>query len=73
MLDDLRNSASEFIEEEEPASPPQPLPRPPRQSEPFLGMTAPQRFVLVLMIFLMVMVLGVFFLFATDSIFLPFF
>lgn len=69
MLDDLRNSASEFIEDE----PIVPEPKPKRRSEPFLGMTAGQRFVLVLMIFMMIVVLGLFFLFATDSIYLPFF
>ncbi len=69
MLDDLRNSASEFVEEE-----PGVLEiKPQRSAEPFLGMTAGQRFVLVLMIFLMLVVLGFLFLFATDSIYLPFF
>ena len=69
MLDDFRRSASEFVEEE-----PSPLPAPPpKPQEPFLGMTASQRFVLALMIFLMVCVLGFVFLFATDSIYLPFF
>lgn len=69
MLDDLRNSASEFIEEEQPT----PEPTSQRRSELFLGMTAAQRFVVVLMIFLMIVVLGFLFLFATDSIYLPFF
>ena len=69
MLDDLRNSASEFIEDE----PIVPEPRPQRRAEPFLGMTAGQRFMLVLMIFLMIIVLGLIFLFVTDSIYLPFF
>ena len=65
----MRNSASEFIEEEQPA----PEQKPQRQGEPFLGMTAGQRFTVVLMIFLMIVVLGFLFLFATDSIYLPFF
>jgi hypothetical protein len=69
MLDDFRRSAEEVIEEEQPA----PLPTPRKPAEPFLGMTASQRFVLALMIFLMVCVLGFVFLFATDSIYLPFF
>ena len=72
MLDDLRNSATQFIEEEPPA-PELKLERSASPTGLFLGMTATQRFVLVLMIFLMVIVLGVLFLFATDSIYLPFF
>ena len=63
MLDDLRHS-TEFFEEEV---------RPVEEDRPgFLGMTAGQRFVLVLMLFLMVVVLGALFLFVTDSIYLPF-
>lgn len=63
MLDDLRNTASEFVEEES---------RKVEAERPgFLGMTAGQRFVLVFMLFLMVVVLGFIFLFVTDSIYLP--
>jgi hypothetical protein len=73
MLDDLRNSASEsFPEEEENITQQHEVirlrPRPP--SEPFLGMTAQQRFVVALMLFLMVSVLGALFLVATESVYL---
>ena len=76
MLDDLRNS-SVFIEEEE-----EPAPEVQAQSHrlraraggsgKFLGMTAVQRFILSLMLFMMVFILGVIALIATDSIYLPF-
>lgn len=72
MLDDLRNSSS-FIEEEPPVEE-QPQPKrfiQPRK-ETFLGMTAPQRFALSLLLFLMVCVIGVFALLFTGSISLPF-
>lgn len=73
MLDDLRNSASDSYKEEEenPAKPHEVIrlrPRPP--SEPFLGMTAQQRFVVALMLFLMVSVVGALFLVVTDSVYL---
>jgi hypothetical protein len=72
MLDDLRNSASRSYEEDQSQSPH------PREAlrvklvepEPFLGMTAPQRFVVALMIFLMVSVLGALLLVVTDKLFI---
>jgi hypothetical protein len=72
MLDDLRNSGSQFIEDEEPQ--PQPLPRkmPARRRKPFLGLTPPQRFMLALMLFLAVLMLGAFCLVVTGRIVLPF-
>lgn len=72
MLDDLRNSSS-YIEEEPAAEPPvhrRPVRR--RQKETFLGMTAAQRFIISLMLFLMICVLGIFALLFTNSIVLPF-
>lgn len=69
MLDDLRSSASTFIEEEENAPvfvEPQ-LVQPKAPDKLFLGMTAPQRFVLSLMLFLMVSVLGLLLLVITDK------
>ena len=52
MLDDLRNSA-DFKEE------PQAVPGKKRKkSKKFLGMTAPQRFIFVLMLLILVVVLG---------------
>lgn len=74
MLDDLRNSSA-FIEEEEPAAEQQEMVRrrPSRRSKStFLGMTAPQRFFLSLMLFLMVLVLGIAALIATESIYIAF-
>lgn len=76
MLEDLRNSSS-FIEEEEPQGGQEQeavLQQRSRQrrKETFLGMTAQQRFILSLMIFFMVCVLGVFALIASGSINLGF-
>jgi len=69
MLDDLRNSAKEsYIEEEVlPVSPL--LESKPRKN--FLGMTAPQRFVLSLLLLFAVIVLGSFCLLITGKIFIP--
>jgi len=78
MLDDLRNSAAENMEEEQ--SPleaeilQRPRPRPAARRKPgFLGMTPPQRFVLALMLFLLTCVMGVFCLVITGAVYLPFF
>lgn len=77
MLDDLRSSSS-FIDDEEetPAEETQVAYHRPvrrrRKEQPFLGMTAQQRFLVSLMIFMMVCVLGVFALVVTGSISLPF-
>jgi hypothetical protein len=75
MLDDLRNSSS-FIDEEPPA-PEQEPPRPRaalrrRQKDQFLGMSAQQRFILSLMLFLMLCVIGTFALLLFGKIALPF-
>ncbi len=80
MLDDLRNSAAKSFQEEEEEQEkdkmaPQThevirLRRSPRDSGPFLGMTAQQRFVVALMLFLMVSVMGVLLLVATDKVFI---
>ncbi len=67
MLDDLRNLASQPAEEE---------PEPERKHENrrkspesnFLGMTAAQRFVVALLLFLMVLILGTLFLVVTDKV-----
>lgn len=80
MLDDLRN-ASAYIEEEEeePIPQAQTVVRPRRvrsyaaqSSGKLLGMTAVQRFILSLMLFMMVLILGVIALVASGSIYLPF-
>ncbi len=74
MLDDLRNSSA-FLEEEEPEQEQQELSRRParKPTEPFLGMTAPQRFVLALMLFFMVCMLGSFTLVLTGKMIFPVF
>lgn len=71
MLDDLRNSASNSFQEEE--SPAEQEIVPTRRREPFLGMSAGQRFVIVLMLFLMTIVLSAGCLILTGRVVLPFF
>lgn len=71
MLDDLRNSATGG--NDAPQSPPpfrEELPR--RRSEPFLGMTPVQRFVLVLLIFMLTCVVGTAALVLSGAVYLPF-
>jgi len=73
MFDDLRNTAMTPYEEEaaeEAAEPTQPVEviRP-----PFLGMTAPQRFVLALLVLLMILIFSTFLLVLTGKIVLPFY
>jgi hypothetical protein len=80
MLDDLRNSASNSFQDEDEEEEEQSRPQKARevirirptniQSGPFLGMTPEQRFVVALLIFLMVTVLGVLLLVATQKVFL---
>jgi hypothetical protein len=70
MLDDLRNSAQnpfldeENLQEEEEAS------KKPRGKGNFLGMTAPQRFVVSVFLFLMVLILGVFLLILFQKVYI---
>lgn len=64
MLDDLRNSASNSYDEP-PAEPQQPKAGP---EKPFLGLTAPQRFVVALLLFLVVVIIGALFLVAMDKV-----
>lgn len=73
MLDDLRSSSS-FIEEEEPQEEQEVVRQRAtrRKQEPFLGMTAPQRFILSLLLFFMVCVLASFALILTQKVILPF-
>jgi hypothetical protein len=76
MLDDLRNSAVEsYAEESAPSgeSAPPPRRRSRNQESYFLGMTAPQRFIIAIMLFMMVCLLGSFCLILTDKVWLPFF
>ena len=74
MLDDLRNSASQSFQEEEPAPvETSEMDSQSSNSAPFLGMTAAQRFVIALLLFLMTCVFGSFCLLATQKVVLPFF
>ena len=75
MLDDLRNSSTFMDEEEESQEQEESVRRRPlhRRKEPFLGMTAPQRFVVSLLLFMMVCVVGAFGLMLTEKIVVPFF
>ncbi len=80
MLDDLRNSAANsFQEEDEEKEQDKMAPQTHevirlrhsrRESGPFLGMTAQQRFVVALLVFLMVSVMGVLLLVAADKVFI---
>ncbi len=76
MFDDLRNSAT-FIEEETPQEP-EPggkKAKSKKKSQPrttFLGMTAPQRFVISIFIFMMVCLVGTFAMVLFEKMYLPF-
>ncbi|HBX70271.1 MAG TPA: hypothetical protein DEH25_13065 [Chloroflexi bacterium] len=69
MLDDLRDSAG--FEEEEKDYNYQEAPAPAAAQKQLLGMTPVQRFVIAFMIFMMVCILGSFFLLITETIWLP--
>lgn len=68
MLDDFRNAAAASFQEDE--TPPAPL-LPKRKKRQFLGMTAVQRFVLALAIFLTTLIVGALCLILTGKIYLP--
>ncbi len=74
MLEDFRKSASNSFQEEDPEQSPKPHEviqiHPPAPQQPFMGMTAPQRFVVSLMLFLMVSVLGALILVVGEKVFL---
>ena len=81
MLDDLRNSSSFLDDEEEDNQPEQKTEQPVARRSParrrsrqkkFLGLTAQQRFIVSLALFMMVCILGTFVLFITQTISLPF-
>jgi hypothetical protein len=73
MLDDLRNTANQTQEGETPEMQSLVEEMPVEEERHFMGMTAPQRFIIVLMLLMMVCVVGVFFLMITQSISLPIF
>jgi hypothetical protein len=67
MLDDLRSSAT--YQDEEPEEQNNSRAGSARRSDSrFLGMTAPQRFVIVLMLFMMMCIFGSFALIVTGSV-----
>jgi len=73
MLDNLRDSAeqSPFFQEEEPVEEAEAV-KAVQPKAPFLGMTSAQRFVIAIMLFLMVCVLGSFCLLISEKVVLPF-
>ncbi|MBI3158558.1 MAG: hypothetical protein HYZ26_03035 [Chloroflexi bacterium] len=71
FLDDLEMELSDEPAADEPAPEPRAR-RAPRASRRIFGMTAPQRMIIALMLFMSVCILGSFFLLVTDSIGLPF-
>ncbi len=71
MLDDLRNSAGSSFFEEDPLDQRPEKPEQVRRRGEFLGMTAPQRFVIAFFLFLMVAILGVFVLILFQKVALP--
>ncbi len=77
MFDDLRRSAQESYEKDQQ---PEPTPeveveeeKPRKESATFLGLTAPQRFIISLFILMMTCLLGGFCLVLTDKVVIPFF
>lgn len=74
MLEDFRKSASNSYQEEEQEQSPKPHDviriQPSASDTPFMGMTSQQRFVVALMLFLMVSVLGALILVVGDKVFL---
>jgi hypothetical protein len=74
MFDDLRAQASEMEFEDEPEEDAYAFKLdPPRRRGPFLGMSAPQRFVIAVMMLLMACILSSFCLLVTEKIWLPIF
>jgi hypothetical protein len=79
MFDNLRQKSAEqaeFLSDEVPAAPAADAtaaPRPPRVAGPLLGLSPAQRFLLAVILFLNVTVLGCFALLVFQKISLPFF
>jgi hypothetical protein len=71
MLDDLRNSVNSELSEEIPAEESNNEIAPKKSRGPILGMTAPQRFIIAVFIFLMVAVLGIFILILFQKVYPP--
>ncbi len=68
MLDDLRNSAASSYEETIPPEVDARREKKKRARGPFLGMTSVQRFVVVLMLFILVIILGTLCLLLTGRV-----
>ena len=73
MLDDLRNAAANPPELPPDQTPPSGFSPRQRRTGSFLGMTAGQRFVLVLLLFMMSCVMGAGCLLLTGKVYLPIF
>ena len=73
MLDDLRNAAANPPELPPDQTPPPGYPPRQRRGGTLLGMTPGQRFVLVLLLFMMSCVMGIACLVLTGKVYLPFF
>lgn len=76
MLDDLRNSAaSSYLEDEPTPETHEPSPEKKKAKKNtdarFLGLTAPQRFIVVLLLMMMTCLLGTFVLILTGKVWLP--
>ncbi len=71
MLDDLRNSVNSEYSEEVSAEDSAVEYTQRKSRGKFLGMTAPQRFIIALFIFLMVAVLGIFVLIVFQKVYPP--
>lgn len=74
MLDDLRNSASSYIEEEKLVEKAEVISRQKKaRQKNFLGLTAPQRFIIALVLFFMTCACGTFVLMIFEKVVPPFF
>lgn len=71
MFDDLRDTSSPFLDEEEKPEAPRPR-RHKKDAVGFLGMTASQRFVLAILLFFLVCACGAFVLILGGKVSLPF-
>ena len=77
MLDDLRNNNQESQDQVDPFPQAEEIfnaeVTPPKKESNFLGMTAAQRFVIVMLLFVLTCILGSFGLILTERVVLPFF
>jgi hypothetical protein len=71
MLDDLRNSVSSEFSEETVPEEIQPEAKPRKIRGPLFGMTAVQRFIIAVFLFLMVTIIGIFLLIMFQKVYPP--